>query len=279
MFLTGGVLMVVALAHFVAAGSLTQVVCEAVNEADNRTEDAFRIPRLKINSRYDYEAPAYTEIIRECKNGASAYKALRLSTVYDIDNITALAERFKRKANLLANQVSLPDSATEGIVFLTPQAKQQLTRFSRSKINKVRFNDFATMLEDSIVSVDLKEVIGKFNITMEDPEADEMPNDVRSRIQLQILTLESLQEKVLSPMVVEVRRAIESLRFLYEQQKQLATKVEGVAEAAERAQESLHNSGATQQVRRIRKKVKCFKSKRGTEFLHSDICLPHRSVN
>lgn len=139
--------MAVALLHFAGAGALTQVVCEAVHAADNRTEDAFQIPRLKINSRYDYEAPAYTEIIRECRAGSSAYKALRLSSVYDIDNITALADRFKQKARHLANQVTLPEEATRGIVFLTPEAKQQLTRFSRSKINKVKFNDFATQLE------------------------------------------------------------------------------------------------------------------------------------
>ncbi|ODM96406.1 Prominin-1-A [Orchesella cincta] len=251
MFLTGGILMVVALVHFVAAGGLTQVVCEAVQDGDNRTEDVFRIPRMPVNSRYDYVAPAYSDIIRECRDGASAYTALRLSTVYDIDNITALADRFKHKARRLANQVTLPDEATEGIVFLTPEAKQQLMRFSRSKINKVKFDDFASQLEDSIVSVDLRDLIGRFNITIEDPETSRMSNEVRSRLQNEVLILESLQDKLLTPMLVDVRNAIDSLRFLFEQQKQLATRVEGVAEAAERAQQSLHNSGATQQVREL----------------------------
>lgn len=240
--------MVVALIHFLGAGALTQVLCEAVNDADDRTEDAFRIPRLKINNRYDYEAPAYSEIIRQCRDGASAYQALRLSTVYDIDNITTLADRFKHKARRLANQVSLPDEATEGIVFLTPEAKQQLTRFSRSRINKVKFNEFASQLEDSIVSVDLNDLIGRFNATLEDPETKGMSNEVRSRLHNEVLILESLQDKLLTPMIQEVRNAIDSLKFLFEQQKQLATRVEEVAEAAEKAQQSLKNSGATQQV-------------------------------
>ncbi|CAL8102681.1 unnamed protein product [Orchesella dallaii] len=250
MFLTGGILMVVALAHFVAAGGLTQVVCEAINDADNRTEDVFRLPRL-VNREHNYIAPPFTDIIRECQHGASAYTALRLSTVYDIDNITALADRFKHKARHLANQVTLPDEATEGIVFLTPEAKQQLMRFSRSKINKVKFDDFASQLEDSIVSVDLRELIGRFNITIEDPETSRMSNEVRSRLQNEVLILESLQDKLLTPMLADVRNAVDSLRFLFKQQKQLAAKVEGVAEAAERAQQSLHNSGATQQVREL----------------------------
>lgn len=240
--------MIAAVVQFVPAGVLTQVICEAVHAADNRTEDALQIPRLKINSRYDYDPPAYADIVRECKGGASAYKALRLSSVYDIDNITALADRFKEQARRLANQVSLPDDATDGIVFLTPEAKQQLTRFSRSKINKVKFNEFASQLEESIVNVDLKEIIERFNLTIEDPDTSAMSNEVRTRLLVELIHLEALQEKVLTPMVAEVRTAIESLRFLFEQQKELATRVEGVAEAAERAQASLHNSGATQQV-------------------------------
>jgi len=98
------------------------------------------------------------------------------------------------------------------------------------------------------VSVDLRDLIGRFNITIEDPETSRMSNEVRSRLQNEVLILESLQDKLLTPMLADVRNAIDSLRFLFEQQKQLATRVEGVAEAAERAQQSLHNSGATQQV-------------------------------
>lgn len=56
--------MAVALAHFLLAGTLTQVICEAVYAEDNRTQEAFQLPRLRINSKYKYEVPPYHEIIR-----------------------------------------------------------------------------------------------------------------------------------------------------------------------------------------------------------------------
>ena len=79
----------------------------------------------------------------DCKNGASAYVAFQLQPAYDIENIPNLADRFKRKAKRLANQVSLPTDAADNIVFLSSEAKQQLSRFSKSKITKVKFDEFA----------------------------------------------------------------------------------------------------------------------------------------
>jgi len=66
-FLTGGALMAVAVAHFMLAGTLTQVICEAVYAQDSRTEEAFRLPKLTVNSRYNYQVPPYSEIVRLVK--------------------------------------------------------------------------------------------------------------------------------------------------------------------------------------------------------------------
>jgi hypothetical protein len=96
--------------------------------------------------------------------------------------------------------------------------------------------------------VDLRDVISRFNETIEDPDNLEMPNEVRSRLQNEILILESLQDRILVPMVAEVKNAADSLRFLFEQQKDLSSRVESVILAAEKAQEVLHSSGAQKQV-------------------------------
>ncbi|XP_035710247.1 prominin-1-A isoform X3 [Folsomia candida] len=250
-FLTGGILMAVALVHFVLAGLLTQGICEAVYAQDNRTQTAFNLPTLRIESKYNYEVPPYHEIVKECKNGASAYIAFRLAPVYNIEDITMLSDRFKKKAKQLANKVTLPDDATERIVFLSGEAKRQLANFSESKITKIHFNKFANHLEESIVSVDLRDVINRFNETIEDEENFDMPQEVRIRLQNEILILESLQEKILTPMVAEVKKAADSLRFLFHQQKDLAQRIKSVADSADKAQRSLHSSGARQQVRQL----------------------------
>jgi hypothetical protein len=52
-------------------------------------------------------------------------------------------------------------------------------------------------------------------------------------------------------MVAEVKRAAESLRYLFHQQKDLVQRIKGVTDAAEKAQASLHSSGARQQVRQL----------------------------
>jgi hypothetical protein len=56
--------MAVAVAHFMMAGPLTQVICEAINAQDNRTEEAFRLPKLTVNSQYNYQVPPYNEIVK-----------------------------------------------------------------------------------------------------------------------------------------------------------------------------------------------------------------------
>jgi hypothetical protein len=136
--------MAVAVVHFMLAGTLTQVICEAVYANDNRTQSALRLPTMEIDSdKFAYKFPAYHEIIRECEQGQSAYTAFQLSSVYNIEDIAHLADRFKRKAKQLANQVSLPNAATANIVFLSPEAKQKLAQFSKSKITRVKFDSFA----------------------------------------------------------------------------------------------------------------------------------------
>lgn len=106
-------------------------------------------------------------------------------------------------------------------------------------------------LEESIVSVDLRDVIHRFNETLGDEDDSEIPSEVRNRLQVEILILESLQDKILTPMVAEVKRAAESLRYLFHQQKDLAVRIKGVGDAAEKAQRSLHSSGARAQVRQL----------------------------
>lgn len=64
MFLTGGALILVALMHFIMAGALTQVICDKVNNADNQTEMALNLPKLRIESKYDYQLPPYYQIIK-----------------------------------------------------------------------------------------------------------------------------------------------------------------------------------------------------------------------
>lgn len=91
-------------------------------------------------------------------------------------------------------------------------------------------------------------MINRFNETIEDEDNFDMPDQIRTRLQNEILILESLQDKILTPMIADVRKAAESLRFLFIQQKDLAQRIESVADAAEKAQESLHSSGARQQV-------------------------------
>jgi len=96
--------------------------------------------------------------------------------------------------------------------------------------------------------VDLRDVINRFNETVQDPDNLGMPNEMRSRLQNEILTLETLQEKVLEPMISDVKSAAESLRFLFEQQKDLSARVESVIIAADQAQEVLQSSRADAQV-------------------------------
>lgn len=134
--------MAVAVVHFVLAGLLTQGICEAVYAGDNRTQETFNLPSLRIESKYSYKVPPYHEIVAECRQGSSAYTAFQLAPVYNIQEVSGLSERFKRKAKQLASQVSLPEDATE-IVFLSEDAKAQLARFGKSKITQVHFNTFA----------------------------------------------------------------------------------------------------------------------------------------
>jgi hypothetical protein len=54
MFLTVGVLTIVSLAHFFAAGALTQIACEAVSSMDNQTENVLRLPKLHIDNKDNY---------------------------------------------------------------------------------------------------------------------------------------------------------------------------------------------------------------------------------
>ncbi len=56
--------MIVAVAHFILAGLLTQGICEAVYSQDNRTQNALNLPTLRIDSKYSYEIPPYHEIVR-----------------------------------------------------------------------------------------------------------------------------------------------------------------------------------------------------------------------
>ena len=78
-----------------------------------------------------------------CKLGASAYDAFGLKKVYDIGSVTNLSARFEKEINELAKKVDLPRrDSTLDIVFLTPEAKEQLDRFSNSKITRINFESF-----------------------------------------------------------------------------------------------------------------------------------------
>ncbi|CAG7631653.1 unnamed protein product [Allacma fusca] len=249
-FLTFLVFTLVALVHFLLAGVGGQVICEAISSLDSQTEKAFRLPKLSLQQVKDeYEVPGYSKMLSSCQQGSSAYVAFDLQQVYNLEELKTLSDRFAEPARRLAKQVNIPADSTEDITFLTPETKEQINRFANSQITRIKFDNFADQLSQSITSVDLRNVIGRLKSILDDPNAALMNTDIISEIRTEIMFIETLEEKVLTPMLAEVRDSVEHLRALSRDQKDLTQRIQRVAKAAEEAQEALHNSGVTRQIR------------------------------
>lgn len=243
--------MIVALIHFIVAGVGGQIVCEAINNLDNQTEAALRLPKIDVKNSRNYEVPAYGDILRNCREGRGAYTSFHLISAYDTEEIRTLADRFKDQARSLAARVNLPPGSTDHINFLTPETKETIERFSRSKISTLQFQKFAEQLSEHITSVDLNHVIERVRALANDPEAESLGARVRSRLLNNIMFLENLQSGVLVPMMRDVNRSVEHLRTLAREQKDLAQRVKSIAQAAEIAQDALHRAGASNEVMAI----------------------------
>ncbi len=95
--------------------------------------------------------------------------------------------------------------------------------------------------------MDIQEVVNRLNEIAEDPD-NELSEDTKGIILNEVLILEALQNKVLVPMVQNVKNAAEHLKTLATEQKTLTSTVLRVSDAAQAAQESLRSSGVTTQV-------------------------------
>jgi hypothetical protein len=230
-----------------AAGALTQVACDAIAAMDNRTEHILQIPRIQIENKQNYVVPPYSTILESCKRGESAYEAFGLKNIYDIQSVKDLSERFTEEVNKLAEQVHLPAGSTRDITFLTPQAKEQLDRFANSRITRMNFESIVDELTSSVItSVDLNDVIKRISDTIEDNGS--VDNDIQLRLMNEVMHLETLNNRVLIPMLRDVKQSAENLKSLAKEQKDLAGRIQQVANAAQKAQDSFRSPDAARQL-------------------------------
>jgi len=92
-------------------------------------------------------------------------------------------------------------------------------------------------------------VIDRLNQTLKSSEIKEISSEIQSQLENEVMFLGSLHSSLFQPMLEDVKNSVDTLRELNKKKKELVSKIEDVADAADKAQRSLKEAGSGQKVR------------------------------
>lgn len=147
-----------------------------------------------------------SKIIESCHRNQAAFKVFRLEKAYNVDKIRDYPKQFKIEELLQQLIDSLEIEGQSHIINST--IKEEIMRFSNSKLNDFDSTTFDQYLSDNITKSNLSELYVRLIETVNSiPQNDEF-KQIRDNIRLNALSLNMINQLMVMPMMDATKRIL-----------------------------------------------------------------------
>ncbi|GJQ86906.1 hypothetical protein Trydic_g11778 [Trypoxylus dichotomus] len=206
MFLSGIFLAIVTIVLFILGGFSQRLVCDPLRNYNQSKmidllDDSFS---LKDAIGLDVTVK---QILSDCHQNKSAYRVFRLQNKIDLDKVNNYLEEFdiQNALNDLQDNIDIPVD----VEILSTDAKAKLQELADSNISNINFDRFTTVLDDNLTKVDLNYLVKQLDVVLDTINRRMVPDDIKAKLQVSKLHLETYQEKLVVPMTQNAEKLID----------------------------------------------------------------------